>query len=93
MHNNKKKVVGKLYNLFIPTHMVSQPPFISTQRGNNSSCAGSRTNQKPYTGQIKEIAPYVRTFLCNTIWYKYNASCDAELNPLDFKFYVKHLIF
>ena len=23
-------------------------------------CAGSRTNQKPYTGQITEIAPYVR---------------------------------
>ena len=26
-------------------------------------CAGSRTNQKPYTGQIAEIAPYVRTYL------------------------------
>ena len=25
--------------------------------------AGSRTNQKPYTGQITEIAPYVRTYL------------------------------
>ena len=25
-------------------------------------CADSRTNQKPYKGQITEIAPYVRTY-------------------------------
>ena len=30
--------------------------------------------QTPYTGQITEIAPYVRTYLWVTIWYKYNAS-------------------
>ena len=26
-------------------------------------CDCSRTNQKPYAGQITEIAPYVRTYL------------------------------
>ena len=26
------------------------------------TCDCSRTNQKPYTGQITEIAPYVRTY-------------------------------
>ena len=35
-------------------------------------CAGSRINQKPYTGQITEIAPYVRTYLWGTIQYKYH---------------------
>ena len=30
-------------------------------------CAGSLNNQKPYTGQITDISPYVRTYLWNTI--------------------------
>ena len=30
-------------------------------------CDCYRTNQKPYSGQITEIAPYVRTYLCVTI--------------------------
>ena len=31
------------------------------------TCAGSRTNQKPYRGKITEITPYVRTYLRDTI--------------------------
>ena len=41
-------------------------------------CAGSRTNLKPYTGQITEIAPYVRTYLWDSILYKYHGVKGAE---------------
>ena len=32
----------------------------------------ARTNQTPYKSQIREIAPYVRTYALVIIWYKYH---------------------
>ena len=38
----------------------------------------------PYTGQITEIAPYVRTYLWVTIWYKYHDfTFKAPTKPID----------
>ena len=46
-------------------------------------CAGSRTNQTPYTGQITEIAPYMRTYLWDTIEYKYHYNTIVFISNLE----------